>query len=74
MHAAFGDKLKGLTITERGDGLKKTMAVIRWTLEELVNAGDVGYGALVKLWIDALMDTAETAGGKLPCVENKPKA
>ena len=64
MHAAFGDKSKGIRITERGDGLTHTMAVIRCMLQELDKDGDAGSSELVKLWIDALTDAAKAAGGK----------
>ncbi|KIJ35070.1 hypothetical protein M422DRAFT_262840 [Sphaerobolus stellatus SS14] len=65
MHAAFGDKVKGISITERGDGLAQTIAVIQWMLQELHEAGDAGFSELVKLWINTLVDAVKAAAGEI---------
>jgi len=62
MHASWGDKSKGLTISERGAALGQTLSVICWTLEQLESNNSTGSAKLVKLWIDALADAAKAAG------------
>ena len=59
MHAAFGDKSKGLKIEERGKGLEGTLKTIRWCLKTLEKANDRGSIELVKLWITALNNAAD---------------
>ncbi|HEV7737269.1 MAG TPA: hypothetical protein VGO47_07870, partial [Chlamydiales bacterium] len=62
MHAAFGEKDKGLKIQERGNGLKQTASLIRWCLLELEKKNDIGSAELVLLWISELSKAAKAAG------------
>lgn len=64
MHAAFGDKAKGLKIEERGYGLEKTYDLIVWCLDELKKTEDHKSAELVKMWIDRLMQAACEAGAQ----------
>ncbi|KAF8573508.1 hypothetical protein K439DRAFT_1625031 [Ramaria rubella] len=64
LHASFGDKSVGITITERGPRLTQTMALICWCLQELGKTGDEASAELVNLWITALATAAEAAGAK----------
>ncbi|KIJ35089.1 hypothetical protein M422DRAFT_262648 [Sphaerobolus stellatus SS14] len=59
MHAAFGDKSKGLKIGEHGAGLTETLRVIRWCLETLESTGDHASVDLVGLWVTSLIDAAK---------------
>ncbi|HEV7736843.1 MAG TPA: hypothetical protein VGO47_05640 [Chlamydiales bacterium] len=62
MHAAFGDKAKGLQICERGMALKQTIEVTNWCLDELETNYQTQDIALVSLWLDALEIAAKAAG------------
>jgi len=62
MHSSWGNKYKGLKVTECGDALRSTIATICWVLKEIEAGKDTGSAELVKLWIDALVDAAKAAG------------
>ncbi|HEV7736034.1 MAG TPA: hypothetical protein VGO47_01505 [Chlamydiales bacterium] len=61
MHAAFGDKDKGLQINERGPGLMQTLKLSEWCLDELERTKNTNEIGLVGLWIDALQVAAKAA-------------
>lgn len=60
-HRSFGEKDSGIKITERGEGLDKTLAVLNWCLVELTKSADASTAALVNLWITCLAQGAEAA-------------
>jgi hypothetical protein len=66
MHAAFGDKTKGLKISEQGPALLQTISVTKQCLLDLLKQSKTNEMELVGLWIDALQLAAKEAGAIVP--------
>ncbi|KIJ27296.1 hypothetical protein M422DRAFT_271550 [Sphaerobolus stellatus SS14] len=65
MHAAFGDKSKGLKIRERGKALAETISLIHWCLKELETKEQMQSVELVLMWVTSLSEAARAAGAKI---------
>jgi hypothetical protein len=61
MHAAWGEKSKGLKVEERGEGITGTVKLVKWCLTTLEQTGDTGSALLVGTWIEALAKAARAA-------------
>ncbi|KIJ25944.1 hypothetical protein M422DRAFT_273033 [Sphaerobolus stellatus SS14] len=64
MHAAFGDKLKGLQIREHRKGLEDTLKVIHWCLKALEREKNWNSVELVGLWLSALIEAVKATSSK----------
>ncbi|KAH9855111.1 hypothetical protein C2E23DRAFT_724896 [Lenzites betulinus] len=51
----WGMRIHGIRITERGDKLATTLAILQQSLEEMSTTDDLG---LVELWLDVFIETA----------------